>query len=77
MACVRSLMGELPALDSNTRFGSGVGLVAEVQDALSLDSLDSIPMPSQRSFEGLEGINTQDLTLICRNSPMTCVHQPG
>lgn len=63
VAYVRSLIGELPALPS-----SGFGLVAEVQAAISLDSLDSIPMPSQRSLEGLEGISTQDLALSQFNS---------
>jgi hypothetical protein len=30
---------------------------------LSLDTLDSLPMPSQRSLEGIEQISTQDLAL--------------
>ena len=68
VAYVRSLKAELPALDSSTRSPSGFGLVAEVQAAVSLDTLDSIPMPSQRSLEGLEGINTQDLALSQFNS---------
>lgn len=28
-----------------------------------MDSLDSIPLPSQRSLEGLDGISTQDLAM--------------
>ena len=35
VASVRSLMGELPPLVSNTQSGSGVGVVAEVQDVLA------------------------------------------
>ena len=65
---VRYLMGELPILDSSPQPASGFGFVAEVQAALSLDSLDSIPMPSQRSLEGLEGMSTQDLALSQFNS---------
>jgi hypothetical protein len=61
VACVRSLIGQLPVVDSNTR--SGVGVVSEVQDMLSLDNLDSLPMPSQRSLEGIDQISTQDLAL--------------
>ena len=68
VAYVRSLMGELHALDSSIRSPSGFGLVAEVQAAVSLDTLDSIPMPSQRLLGGLEGINTQDLALSQFNS---------
>ena len=63
VASVRSLMGELPPLVSNTQSGSGVGVVAEVQDVLSLDSLDNLPLPSQRSLEDIEQISTQDLAL--------------
>ena len=68
IAYVRFLMDELPILDSSPRPANAFGFVAEVQAALSLDSLDSIPMPSQRSLEGLEGISTQDLALSQFNS---------
>lgn len=61
VACTRSLFGEVPAADSARRSSTSLGFVADVQEALSLDSLDGIPMPSQNSLEGLEGISTQDL----------------
>ena len=38
-----------------------VGFVGEVNEAMSLDTLDAIPMYCD--FEGVEGINTQDLSL--------------
>ena len=80
VACVGSLMGELSALDSITRSRSGFGLVTKVQEALGLDSLDSIPMPLQRSLEGLERIVTQDLAMSRFNtdhfSPTRIVSPP-
>lgn len=59
----RLLLGEFPALSPSRRSPTSHGFVADVQEALSLDSLDNIPLPSQRSLEGLEGINTQDLRM--------------
>lgn len=60
VACTRLLVGEFPG---PRRSPKSCGFVADVQEALSLDSLDSIPLPSQRSLEGLDGISTQDLAM--------------
>jgi hypothetical protein len=58
--CARLLLGEFLGC---RRSPNSCGFVADVQEALSLDSLDSIPLPSQRSLEGLDGISTQDLAM--------------
>lgn len=58
--CAHLLLGEFPGC---RRSPNSCGFVADVQEALSLDSLDSIPLPSQRSLEGLDGISTQDLAM--------------
>ena len=59
----RLLLGKFPASSPCRRSLASHGFVADVQEALSLDSLDNIPLPSQRSLEGLEGISTQDLRM--------------
>lgn len=61
MACVCLLLGEFHAVDAARRSPTSLGFVADTQEALSLDNLDGLPMPSQNLQEGLEGINTQDL----------------
>lgn len=63
----RSLLGEFPLLDPARRSPTSLGFVADVQETLNLDSLDGIPMPSQNSLEGLEGISTQDLGMSQMN----------
>ena len=61
--CARLILGEFPATGQSSRSTTPSSFVAEVQEALSLDSLDNLPLPSQRSLEGLDAISTQDLSM--------------
>lgn len=58
--CTRALLGKevvMPVEKPET----AMGFVAEVNEAMTLDTLDAIPMHCD--FEGVEGISTQDLSL--------------
>jgi hypothetical protein len=74
---VRSLLGEFPAVDAARRSPTMLGFVADVQEALSLDTLDGLPMPSQNTLEGLDVIGTQDLDMsqlnVGQSSPASLV----
>ena len=74
---VRLLLGEFPVVDVARRSPTTLGFVADVQEALSLDTLDGLPMPSQNTLEGLDVISTQDLGMsqlnVGQSSPPSLV----
>lgn len=57
--CKWALLGEEVVMPMGNSSGTTVGFVAKVHEAMSLESLDAIPM--HRDFDGVDRINTQDL----------------
>lgn len=63
LTCTQMLLGEYPTLLPTKRSPTSVGFMAKVQVAMSLDTLDDVPVPSQQLFEGVHDTNIQDLSL--------------
>lgn len=79
--CTKALLGDLSALAPGRMGSTMLGFVADVEEPIGLDSLDAIPLPSQRQLDGMDHINTQDLSLTqlhneLEGSPMRCVSSP-
>lgn len=64
----RALFGEEVEVLKEEPDGTTSGFVAEVHEAMSLESLDSIPMHCD--FEGVDRISTQDLSLTQLSSEL-------
>ena len=59
--CTRALLGEEVAMPKEKSSRTKLGFVGEVYEAMSLESLDSLPM--HVDFDGVDRISTQDLSL--------------
>ena len=77
--CTRALLGEVVAMALDKPLGITLGFVGDVQEAMSLEDLDAIPM--QCKFDGVNNINTYVMFLIqlnseLQNTPMRFVSCP-
>lgn len=59
--CTRALLGEAVVMAQKKPGRTTQEFVVDVQEAMTLESLDAIPMPFD--FDGVDHINTQDLSL--------------
>lgn len=66
--CTRALLFEEVAMPMEKSSRSTLGFGGEVHEAMSLESLDSIPM--HMDFDGVDRISTQDLSLTQLSSEM-------
>lgn len=77
--CTLALLGEEVEKPKETISRITMGFVGEVHDAMSLESLDSIPMHCD--FDGVDRISTQDISLTqltadLQNTPLRFVCRP-
>ena len=77
--CTRALLGEEVAMALGEPPEPTMGFVGDAQEAMSLESLDAIPMHCE--LEGVDRISTQNLSLTqlrseLQNSPMMFVSCP-
>ena len=74
-----TLLGEEVVMLMEKPTGTTLDFVAEVYEAMSLESLDAKPMHC--NFDGIDHISTQDLSIVQRsyelqNTPMRFVSRP-
>ena len=77
--CTRALLGEEVAIARGEPAEPTMAFVGDAQEAMSFEGLDAIPMHCE--LEGVDRINTQDLSLMqltseLQNSPMRFMSCP-
>ena len=75
--CTRALLGEEVAMQKEKSSRTTLGFGSEIHEAMSLESLDSLPM--HVDLDGVDHISTQDLSLTqlsseLQNTPLRFVY---